>query len=203
MRKSLVMLVLLAMMATTFIGVVSSTSGRMDETVSVDSDGILADIKDPIQGLIDYPDMTVEEDILTVGPQQVGPVFRNEPFPAVPEDMGMAWPYNEEEAKDPTRGAVNTSTLIYIQKAPKKVYFNDEIQIEGLLLEDNNSDGERNSGDLPIPNEFVYLQWAEGTDVYFDADLRTEWDNQDENMTEGRFSMPSIWCCQWKSCHPQ
>ena len=191
MRKSLVMLVLLAMIATTFIGVVSSTSGRMDETVSVDGDDILVDIEDPIQDLIDDPEITVEDDIRTAGPQPVLPIFKDEPFLAVPEEIGMAWPYNEEEAEDPTRGAVNTSTLIYIQKAPKKVYFNEEIQIEGLLLEDNNSDGERNSGDLPITNEFVYLQWAEGTDVYFDADLRTEWDNQEENMTAGRFSMPS------------
>ena len=191
MRKSLVMLVLLAMIATTFIGVVSSTSGRMDETVSVDGDSILVDIEDPIQGLIEDPENEVDDDIRTAGPEPALTIFKDEPFPIVQEESGKAWPYNEEEAQDPTRGAVNTSTLIYIQKAPKKVYYNEEIQIEGLLLEDNNSDGERNSGDYPITNEFVYLQWAEGTDVYFDADLRTEWDNQEENMTAGRFSMPS------------
>ncbi|MGA1793775.1 MAG: DUF4129 domain-containing protein [Thermoplasmatota archaeon] len=162
----------------------------MDETVSLDENGILDADEDPVQGLIDDLEATVDEEMY-YGPEPVLPLFRNEPLPGGPEVFGMSWPRNEEEEKDPSRGATNTSTLIYIQKAPKKVYFGDEIELEGLLLEDNNSDGERNSGDLPVTKEYVYLQWAEGTEVYFEADLMTEWDNQEENMTAGKFSMPS------------
>jgi len=185
MRKSLVMLVLLAMIATSFIGVVSSNPGRMDDTVSLVVDPIDTVQEGPTTDLIRDVEENFEE--IVAGPRLADPVFGNDPIPDLSrEEEGSPWPYGE-----PSRGAVNTSTLLYIQKAPKKVYFNDEIIIEGLLLEDNNSDGERNSGDLPVEKEYVYLQWAEGTDVYFEADLMTEWDNQEENLTSGRFSMPS------------
>ncbi|MBN1389859.1 MAG: DUF4129 domain-containing protein [Candidatus Thermoplasmatota archaeon] len=187
MRKSLVMLVLLAMVATSLFGVTDITSGDMETTVPGYTEGPLDVMEEPVQDIIGG----FENDGPVIGPQPEVPEFLNEIFPEAEEDIGMAWPQIEDELRDPSRGAVNTSTLIYILKAPKKVYFNDELEVEGLLLEDNNSDGERNSGDLPIPRDYIYLQWAEGTDVYFEADLMTEWDSQEENMTEGKFSMPS------------
>lgn len=192
MKKSFVTLVLLAMIATSFVGMVDSSSQNMDVSVSMDLpqvfDNDIVPVSDGSKTI-----ETADEVIDTIGPQ-LDPALEEFKFcelPTFSQEDGSAWPINEEELKDPTRGAVNTSTLIYIQKAPKKVYYGEEIKLEGLLLEDNNSDGERNSGDLPIEKEFVELKWAEGTDVYFEADLMTEWDNQEQNMTSGRFSMPS------------
>ncbi|MBN1538793.1 MAG: DUF4129 domain-containing protein [Candidatus Thermoplasmatota archaeon] len=189
MRKSLVMLVLLAMIATSLFGMMENTSGRIEYTVPADQEDPLGSYGDPVQELTD----PIEEvsDGLFVGPRPELSLFPEEALPVGMEDVGLDWPRNEEETRDPTRGAVNTSSLIYIQEAPKKVYYNDEVRLAGLLLEDNNSDGERNSGDYPIVNEFVKLQWADGTEFYFEADLRTEWDNQELNLTAGRFSMPS------------
>ncbi|MFW3145388.1 MAG: DUF4129 domain-containing protein [Thermoplasmatota archaeon] len=192
MKKSLVMLVLLAMLATSFIGLASSASDapKVNSAVpGVDADIIRSngDAEEVMEELDDDP---AAFDV--VEPRTETPIFRDEPLPDFgPKEEGRSWPFLEEEERDPSRGAVNTSTLLYIQKVPKKVYYGDTIELEGLLLEDNNSDGERNSGDLPIEKEFVNLLWADGTEWMFQADLMTEWDNQELNMTPGRFSMPS------------
>ncbi|MEA3558125.1 MAG: hypothetical protein U9R75_02625 [Candidatus Thermoplasmatota archaeon] len=190
MKKCLVTLVLLAMIATSFVGLVSSSSNVLDESVSE----VLIDVQGddemlPIEEAKENMDQRITMDDV-LGPEPGTQIFRNDPLPLIgPKEEGAAWPFLEDE--DPARGAVNTSTLISIQKAPKKVYYGEEITLEGLLLEDNNSDGEKNGGDLPIEREFVHLMWAEGTDVFFEADLMTEWDNQELNMTPGKFSMES------------
>ncbi|MFO8051341.1 MAG: DUF4129 domain-containing protein [Thermoplasmatota archaeon] len=234
MKKSLVTLVLLAMIATSFVGLVDSTSDELDVSVSDNPVDVEAGDLPEMEQVEDRTDDIHEEGPISAPERDPRiEVFRDDPFPdPACQEEGEAWPqvgedgaeksirtmledapvkeldadplpfsaYEpetgtwqviEEEVDDPVRGAVNTSTLIYILDAPKKVHYGDEMELEGLLLEDNNSDGERNAGDLPIEREFVELRWAEGTDVYFREDLMTEWDNQELNMTPGRFSMPS------------
>ncbi len=188
MRKSLVTLVLITMLATSFITAVESISTPTDETLADDMDQLDERLEQD-QWMNDRPEKDDSGEFTVPQNDRIDPaespvlIFHD-------VDEGRPWPYHPSD-DDPTRGATNTSTLLYIQKAPKQVHYGDKMELEGLLLEDNNSDGERNSGDLPIMKEFVHLNWADGTEWMFEADLMTEWDNQEENYTAGRFSMPS------------
>lgn len=193
MRKSLVMLVLLTMIATSFIVAVKPVDGFTDDMVtdgSIDlSTDIVEEIEVPDENQIDFEYDIVEPDYSVVEPED--PYMANSPILVFNEGESNVWPLGPDPV-DQSRGATNTSTLLYIQKSPKQVHYGDQLELEGVLLEDNNSDGERNSGDLPIEREWVHLEWAPGTEWWTKIDMRTEWDNQEMNLTPGRFSVPYL-----------
>ncbi len=192
MRKSLVMLVLLTMIATSFIVAVEPTSGS---TGGIMADEPIIQIEEtPLIEDIDNDAVIVDE--MIEGSTVVEPVktrFEDSPILIFHDiDEGRPWPIAPGE--DPSRGATNTSTLLYFQETPGQVEYSEEesMILEGVLLEDNNSDGERNSGDLPIEKEWIRLEWAPGTEWWTIIDMQTEWDSEDLNLTPGRFAIPYL-----------
>lgn len=200
MRKSLVMLVLLTMIATSFAVAVPTTFGTVDGGSNVTNDGI---VYNPLE-LTEDNDLTVdntniemdiENDFSVPEPVQDNSEVHIEDGPILifhDNGEGNPWPLASDEVSG--RGATNTSTLLYFQETPKQVHYSNEesMILEGVLLEDNNSDGERNSGDLPIEREWIHLEWAPGTEWWTEFDMLTEWDSQEKNLTPGRFAVPYL-----------
>jgi len=198
MRKSLVMLVLMTLLATSFFIVVTPTEGNTGDSMADDPEdmSISPHSVDPwmnpegedvqsIPQVEDVPKYVASEpDILQL---------ENAPYLVFRSGEGHPWP-PEPEGAEPGRGATSTDTLLYIQKAPKKEYYStqESLILEGLLLEDNNSDGERNSGDLPVEREWVHLEWAPGTEWWTNLDMMTAWDNEELNLTAGQFKVPYL-----------
>ncbi|MCU0800046.1 MAG: DUF4129 domain-containing protein [Candidatus Thermoplasmatota archaeon] len=184
MRTSLITIVMMMVVSTAFFTLVAPSSGIAGpSTAQVKDLGAVSPVQnDP-----------VTEDFFgnEVAPSPEQTYFPyEEPEFRVTEGPSVPWPFDPKDPA-PTRGAVNTSTLLYIQKASKSVTFGDRLELEGLLLEDNNSDGERNSGDEPIIKEWVKILWADGTEWMQDISVETEWQSEELNLTAGRWSVPT------------
>lgn len=168
MRKSFTMLVLMALILTSLFMNLGDSEGA-HETFTDEIDNGLTDN-------LALEDGRPQNDVYSTSEGRNGGDVLIESSPTVyyygTENDVQLQPF------DATRGAVNTSTLMYIKKAPKKVYYMENFIIEGELLEDNNSDGEKNSGDYPLANEWVQFIWSDNTPF-----LVNSWNVTDENGT--------------------
>jgi len=174
MRKSRAMLILMTLLISSlaiYSGGSEGTDGRTDGSVTAPSGALIED------GPAIDPGMEMPADA-RMGPEPA--VDMDPSVSAFTEPVEYFYGTSDEALTPapPTRGAINTSTLIYIKKAPKKVNFNVEFTIEIELLEDNNSDEEKNSGDYPLVNQWVHFIWADGTEEMVD-----HWNTTDENGT--------------------
>ena len=185
MNKGLVMLVLITLFGSSFMSVLNVASGDIndDQVISItemDSAGSSNPVSDPVRN-----EDIIEErgDILTpvgekdfIGPRQNADSDGVEYFSGLGEAV---------EHDYPNRGATNTSTLLYLREAPKKVYYGESFNIKGTLLEDNNSDGQRNGGDLPIKAEWVHILWNDGSQFkYEDSNMTHPHPDSDKRSTD-------------------
>lgn len=187
MRKSLVMLVLMTLIGSSFVTYLSNASGTDNAVIELSSDseqvsnadlvedtaygeGTGATIVDPIDSYV------VPEHVVGSNPIDY--------YGGLGETTN---PYREMDG----RGVVNTSTLIYIKKAPKKVHYDESFNVKIQLLEDNDSDGERGGGDYPIMAEWVDVTWNDGSEfaVYFSNMTHPHPYLRDEKLEDGEFNL--------------
>ncbi len=182
MRTSLTMLILMTLICSTFAIVVNSstTLGSEDDTAVVDD----LEIQSPY--VQEYEPGTQEEEVDI----PVSASGRSEGL-WQGDDLEIETSINEvfEGIEYGSRGAVNTSTLIYIKKSEKKVLYNQIFEMSGELLEDNNSDGEKNAGDYPIIGAWVDLLWNDGSEFMVQKPMQTQPDNPDLNLTAGLWNI--------------
>ncbi len=94
-----------------------------------------------------------------------------------------------------TRGVMNTTTLMTITDIPSKTHYMETFDVGGQLYEDNNSDGNPNSGDLPIPMAMMHYYWDPGSPFYQEDYFITQHDpgdadpNQNSSAGEWNFSI--------------
>jgi len=187
MRKSLVMLALLILLGTSFVvghvptegtGEMSDVAGDTETSgpeagssegvTGSPSPGKAVSAKGRSQGIWNGDDLEI----------QTSPI----------ELFGGLSDLNDHDGMS-TRGASNTSTLIYFRQTEKKVMYNQIFEMAGELLEDNNSDGEKNAGDYPIMKDWVDITWNDGSEFMVFKSVQTQWDNPDENMTPGAWNI--------------
>jgi hypothetical protein len=107
-------------------------------------------------------------------------------FPELPAPPAPGSPFYARASPPPdyindenraSRIRVNTSCVISID-SPKSLDFvtlGQNFQVSGGLYEDNNSNGKNDTGDLPIPNGILHINWASDTswiDVMTDVNGR-------------------------------
>ena len=188
MNKGLVMLVLITLIGSSFMSVLNVASGDVkDDRITSDldmdnsgSDNLLTDSEADTDLIGAGGDNQISYDAGDL----IGPVKENADSVEYFEGLG------EKTDNLPGRGATNTSTLIYLREAPKKVYYNQEFNIKGVLLEDNNSDGQRNGGDLPITAEWVHILWNDGSEFMYTESNMTHPHpyHRDDNLQDGEFN---------------
>jgi hypothetical protein len=83
-------------------------------------------------------------------------------FPDSPYFEVVSPPPSYDDESRGSRIKYNASTVISID-SPKNLEFvtlGQSFQVSGGLYEDNNSNGKNDTGDLPIPNAMLHIQWA-------------------------------------------
>jgi hypothetical protein len=87
-----------------------------------------------------------------------------------------------------SRAHTNTTSLITIQEYPTKAHYLEDITCSGMLYEDNNSDGQPNAGDTPIPRAQMHALWDDGSlfREYFTFYTQEDSDT-DANASQGQW----------------
>jgi len=149
MNKKLVLLLALLMALTPFFNIdgdIFSDESEPGFEVSVDPEET-DDVSDPVP--------VNEEEIEYFKPIIYDTTHRNEP------GQWVQVPTEDDNRGISPRIAANTSTLLQINNIDQRIHYDSLFTFGGFIMEDNNSDGNVNGGDIYIPDAPVHIVYDE------------------------------------------